>query len=137
MEPLIGKKIPATILGVNLDDDAKSALKEGKETPLIQGFVSEKTGKRFDAYLTLIGDNKVKFRFPEKEKKKKTFQNTGTVPSKVGGVELDEEDIADLKAGRETKLIVGLESKKKGKYYDAYLRWNPEKGILFRFPGVD
>jgi hypothetical protein len=55
----------------------------------------------------------------------------------VGGVELDEEDIEDLKAGRETKLIVNIESKKKGKYYDAFLRWSPEKGIMFRFPGQD
>jgi hypothetical protein len=59
------------------------------------------------------------------------------VPTVVGGVKLDDEDIEDLEAGRETKLIVGIESKKKGKYYDAYLKWNENKGIIFRFPGMD
>ena len=72
-----------------------------------------------------------------KRETKKTFAKSNSVPTKVGGVELDEEDIEDLKAGRETKLIMGLESKKKGKFYDAYLKWSETKGIIFRFPGMD
>ena len=128
------KEIPEVVLGVKLDENALTALREGKETELISGFVSQKSGKVFDAYLKMGFNNQLRFRFPEK-KKKAEFPNK--VPSKVGGVELDPEDIEDLKAGRETKLIVGLESKKKGKYYDAYLRWNEKKGIIFRFPGMD
>lgn len=132
------KEIPAKVLGVTLDEEALQALREGKETQLIKGFVSERTGKSFDAFLKLSATNQIRFRFPEREgAKKKTFAKSGEVPTKVGGVELDAEDIEDLKAGRETKLITGLESKKKGKYYDAYLRWHPEKGVLFRFPGMD
>ncbi|MBX9853647.1 MAG: topoisomerase C-terminal repeat-containing protein, partial [Cytophagaceae bacterium] len=114
------KEIPGVVLGVKLDENALTALREGKETELITGFVSQKSGKVFDAYLKLGANNQIRFRFPEKKKKAPSFPNK--VPSKVGGVELDPEDIEDLKAGRETKLIVGLESKKKGKYYDAYLR---------------
>jgi hypothetical protein len=110
-------------------------LKEGKETELIKGFVSQNTGKSFDAYLRMGNHGKVLFRFPHRENKGP--KKPGKIPTQVGGVELDPEDIEDLKAGRETKLIVGIESKKKGKYYDAYLRWSETKGIIFRFPGMD
>ncbi len=137
------KEIPKVVLGVTLDENAIKALEEGKETELIKGFVSLRTGKPFDAFLKMSG-NQLKYRFPERgEVKKKTTSSGGsgmkknTVPTKVGGVELDPEDIEDLKAGRETKLIVGIESKKKGKYYDAYLKWNETRGIIFRFPGMD
>jgi hypothetical protein len=130
------KKIPDTVFGVTLDENAKTALKEGKETELIKGFISQKTGKPFEAYLTLNSNNQIRFRFPKREAKK-TFPNSNKVPTKVGGVELDEEDIEDLKAGRETKLIMGIESKKKGKTYDAYLKWSETRGIIFRFPGMD
>lgn len=134
------KEFPKVVLGVTLDEDAIKALEEGKETELIKGFISQRTGKPFDAYLKMNG-NQLKYRFPEREGKKKTSSGSGTrkntVPTKVGGVELDPEDIEDLKAGRETKLIVGIESKKKGKYYDAYLKWSETRGIIFRFPGMD
>lgn len=129
-------EIPKVVLGVTLDEEALVALAQGKETQLIKGFISTKTGRPFDAYLKLDKDNKIRYRFPKRETKK-TFKNSGKVPTKVGGVELDEEDIEDLKNGRETKLIVGIESKKKGKFYDAYLRWSETKGIIFRFPGMD
>lgn len=136
MEHQTKKEIPAVVLGVTLDENALKALQEGKETELIKGFISQKTGKPFDAYLRLDSKNTIRYRFPKRETKK-SFPKSNKVPTKVCGVELDEEDIEDLKAGRETKLIVGLESKKKGKYYDAYLRWNETKGIMFRFPGQD
>jgi hypothetical protein len=137
------KEIPKVVLGVTLDDDAIKALEEGKETELIKGFISQRTGKPFDAFLKMSG-SQLKYRFPERGEAKKKTSSSGsggmkknTVPTKVGGVELDEEDIEDLKNGRETKLIVGIESKKKGKYYDAYLKWTETRGIIFRFPGMD
>lgn len=130
------KVAPREVLGVKLDENAIKALEEGKETDLIQGFISQKTGKPFDAFLKLDSNNRIKYRFPERESKKASYK-TNKIPKKVGGVELDDEDIEDLKAGRETKLIMGIESKKKGKFYDAYLRWNESKGIMFRFPGQD
>jgi hypothetical protein len=134
-------EIPAVVLGVTLDENAVKALSEGKETELIKGFISQRTGKAFDAFLKMNG-SQLKYRFPERgELKKKAgssfAEKKNTIPTKVGGVELDEEDIEDLKAGRETKLIMGIESKKKGKYYDAYLKWTESKGIIFRFPGMD
>jgi hypothetical protein len=141
MEENKKKEIPLEVLGVKLDENALTALREGKETELIKGFISQKSGKSFDAFLKMGFNNQLKFRFPERENKapgsspKPPFENK--IPSKVGGVELDPEDIEDLQAGRETKLIVGIESKKKGKTYDAYLRWNDKKGIIFRFPGMD
>ena len=142
MEEEVKKEIPKVVLGVTLDDEAIKALQEGKETELIKGFISTRTGKAFDAFLKMSGST-LKYRFPERgELKKKTssgggFEKKNTVPTKVGGVELDAEDIEDLKAGKETKLIMGIESKKKGKYYDAYLKWNETRGIIFRFPGMD
>lgn len=142
MEEEVKKEIPAVVLGVTLSEDAIKALTEGKETELITGFISQRTGKAFDAFLKMSG-SQLKYRFPERgELKKKTSSSSfadkkNTVPTKVGGVDLDEEDIEDLKAGKETKLIMGIESKKKGKYYDAYLKWNETTGIKFRFPGMD
>ena len=142
MEEEVKKEIPAVVLGVTLSEEALKALQEGKETELITGFISTRTGKAFDAFLKMSG-SQLKYRFPERgELKKKAAGSSfadkkNVLPTKVGGVDLDEEDIEDLKAGRETKLIVGIESKKKGKYYDAYLKWNEAKGIIFRFPGMD
>lgn len=136
MEESNKREVPETVFGVTLDEKAITALREGKETDLIKGFISQKTGRPFDAYLTLNSNNQIRFRFPKRETKK-SFPTSNKIPTKVGGVELDEEDIEDLKAGRETKLIVGIESKKKGKYYDAYLKWSETKGIIFRFPGMD
>lgn len=139
----INKNIPTEILGVKLDEAAVKALVEGKETELIIGFVSQKTGRAFDAFLKMNSNGKVQFRFPEREKKEGAeikapkAPKVNKIPKTVGGVALDEEDLEDLKAGRETKLIMGIESKKKGKFYDAYLRFHAEKGILFRFPGMD
>jgi hypothetical protein len=130
------KEVPETVLGVKLDEEAIAKLREGKETGLIKGLTSAKSGKVFDAYLTLTSNNTIRFRFPPRENKKKAAMSN-KVPTKVGGVELDPEDIEDLENGRETKLIVGIESKKKGKFYDAYLKWSPTKGIIFRFPGMD
>jgi hypothetical protein len=139
-------EIPKVVLGVTLDDEAIKALSEGKETELIKGFLSVRTGKTFDAYLKMSG-SQLKYRFPERttsttgasvgKKKTSAPAKKNTLPTVVGGVTLEPDDIEELKAGRETKLIVGIESKKKGKYYDAYLRWSEEKGIMFRFPGMD
>jgi hypothetical protein len=135
MEEEMPKKAPDEVLGLKLDEETKKILEEGKESQLIEGFISERTGKPFSAFIKLDAANRIRYRFPKKETKK--FKKSNNVPTKVGGVELDQEDIEDLKAGRETKLIVGIESKKKGRFYDAYLRWNEEKGIMFRFPGMD
>src|SRR4051812_21569545 len=115
MEENKKKEIPLEVLGVKLDENALTALREGKETELIKGFISQKSGKSFDAFLKMGFNNQLKFRFPQRENKtpsgpKPPFENK--IPSRVGGVELDQEDIEDLQAGRETKLIVGIESKK-------------------------
>jgi hypothetical protein len=135
MEEKPEREVPEEVLGVKLDEEARKALTEGNETELITGLISTRTGKPFDAFLTLNENNQIRYRFPKRERK--TEKRTQKIPKKVGGVELDDEDIEDLQAGRETKLIMGIESKKKGKFYDAYLKWKPEKGIIFRFPGQD
>ena len=137
MEEINNKEFPSEVLGVKLYESAIEALKAGMVTELIQGFISQKTGKPFDAFLKLGPNNSVRFRFPSKAKK--AFEpKSDKVPTKVGNVELDEEDIEDLIAGRETKLIMGIESKKSGgKTYDAYIKWNEKMGLKFRFPGQD
>lgn len=128
-------KYPTEVLGVKLDETAIEKLKNGEETDLIEGLISNKTGKPFAAFLSLNENNQIKYRFPPRDKPERKISTE--IPKKIGGVELEPDDLEELKAGRETKLIMGLESKKKGKFYDAYLRWSPTKGILFRFPGQD
>lgn len=137
MEEAAKREIPEEVLGVKLDEKALASLKEGKETGLIKGLISAKTGKSFDAYLKLGPENQIKFRFPPRGTNNGELK-TNKVPTRVGGVDLDEEDIEDLKAGRETKLIMGIESKKNAqKTYDAYLKWSEKYGLKFRFPGQD
>lgn len=54
------------VLGKNLTlNQVKSLLQKGK-TSLIKGFTSNKTGKKFDAFL-IFQDEKVKFEFPTKK----------------------------------------------------------------------
>lgn len=55
---ILGKLIPKTV--------AATLLRE-KKTPLIMGFVSQRTGKSFDAMLTLGEDGKIGFLFPQRE----------------------------------------------------------------------
>ena len=111
--------IPSVVLGVTLDENALQALREGKETELIKGFKSQKTGKNFDAYLKMDATGKLKYRFPERDTtKKKAASPKNTIPKVVGGVKLTEEDIENLKAGKETRLIEGMLSKKTGRTYD-------------------
>ena len=52
---ILGKLIPKAV--------AATLLRE-KKTPLITGFVSQRTGKSFDASLTLGDDGKIGFLFP-------------------------------------------------------------------------
>jgi DNA topoisomerase-3 len=52
---ILGKLIPKTVAATLLRD---------KKTPLITGFVSQRTGKTFDANLTLGDDGKIGFLFP-------------------------------------------------------------------------
>ena len=52
---ILGKLIPKTVAATLLRD---------KKTPLITGFVSQRTGKTFDASLTLGDDGKIGFLFP-------------------------------------------------------------------------
>lgn len=137
MQAAAKKEVPTQVLGVTLDEKALEALRDGKETELIKGFISQKSGKPFDAFIKLGPASQIKFRFPNNERKSSPFKND-KVPTSVGGVELDEEDIEDLKAGRETKLIMGISSKKNtSKTYDAYLKWTEKLGLRFRFPGQD
>lgn len=57
-EPL---NLPDSILGVSLTGAQKELLHKGKETGLITGFTT-KNGEKFDAYLSIDGENKFVFR---------------------------------------------------------------------------
>ncbi len=57
------------ICGKAIPMSAVSALLEGKKTEILTGFISKKSGKFFDAALLLDEDGKVKFDFPERQKK--------------------------------------------------------------------
>jgi DNA topoisomerase-3 len=54
------------ILGKTIPVDAVQALLKDGKTPLLEGFISQKTGKRFDAVLRLDGGNVV-FDFPPRK----------------------------------------------------------------------
>lgn len=55
------------ILGKTIPAEAVRTLLAEKVSPLLSGFVSQKTGKSFDACLTLAPDGKVGFSFPKKQ----------------------------------------------------------------------
>ena len=120
------KVIPNEVAGVKLTEEAKLALKQGKETELIKDFTS-KNGIKYNAYLRFDKHNKLQFRFPENKLK---------IPVSVGGVKLSEEDIEKLKKGERTGLIRGINNKNKpGTKIDAYLKVDKEKKqVVFEFP---
>lgn len=60
-----------TVAGKNLTDEQLTGLAVNGETDIIKGFTS-KAGKRFEASLSLDGDFKTVFVFPERKKPGKT-----------------------------------------------------------------
>ncbi|MFC1584870.1 DNA topoisomerase III [Fibrobacterota bacterium] len=69
-----GLRINKVILGREITRENVVRMLEGKKTSLIQGFLSTKTKKFFDAYLSLPKSGKIAFSFPPRAFKKKKKQ---------------------------------------------------------------
>jgi hypothetical protein len=116
--------IPDEIKGVRLDDKQKQWLQEGK--PVLVENMTGRNGKEFSAHLQVNAEKRgLEFIF---NKQAQNQQNDLRVPSKLGGVKLSEQQMADLKAEK-TIYVEGL-TDKKGEKYNAYIKANPEKGKL-------
>lgn len=63
-------RLSRNMLGKALPTEEVKKLLETGETGLIQGFRSKRTGRLFDAFLTLNDKGKIGFKFPERPKKK-------------------------------------------------------------------
>jgi hypothetical protein len=116
--------IPDEIKGVRLDDKQKQGLQEGKAV-LVENMTG-RNGKEFSAHLQVNAEKRgLEFIFSNQAQNQ---QNVLRVPSKLGGVKLSEQQMADLKAEK-TIYVEGL-TDKKGEKYNAYIKVNPEKGKL-------
>lgn len=151
-----------TIAGKTLTAKQVSDLVSNGRTGLIKGFVG-KSGKKFDAYLVLDNDNKIKFEFdnpvkpsgdngsggsdmkcpvcgsPMQENSKafscSSWRNgcSFTVWKTIAGKTLSKRYVNDLLTKGRTGLIKGFVSKN-GKSFDAYLVLGDDNRIGFEFP---
>ena len=88
--------------------------------------MTDRNGKAFSAHLQVNADRKgLEFIFNEQPQNQ---QNSLQIPSKLGGVNLSEQQQGDLKAEK-TIYVEGL-TDTKGEKYNAYIKANPEKGKL-------
>lgn len=118
-------RIPKEIKGVQLDDKQKQELLEGKAV-FVEGMTGRK-GKEFSAHLQVNADRRgLEFIFNNRTTQNQ--QNGVAIPSKLGGVELSEQQQANLKE-QKTIYVAGL-TDKQGQKYNAYIKANPEKGKL-------
>ena len=130
-------KIPDEIKGVQLNEEQKQTLLEGK--PLyIEGMTSTK-GKAFDANVQYNADkNYVEFLFDRTVSNQESQSNsqslqTKEAPQTFRGVKLDEEQYNKFKDGQ-TVYIPNLVDKK-GQPYNGYITFNKETGKTnFEFP---
>lgn len=127
-------RIPNQVKGVELSDNQKQQLADGKEI-YIEGMLS-KSGKLFNANLQYNADKRgFEFRFTQQQNQNNSEQVR--IPNRLGGQELSPQEQQDLKEGK-TIYIEGLKDRA-GKEYNAYIkinnenkkidffRWNPDK----------
>ena len=127
-------RIPNEIKGVKLDDKQKQDLMEGRAVRL-EGMTA-KSGKKFDASVQISGSERgIIFRFDTQPKQTQQQsqqqpqkQDEVRIPSKLGGIELSDEQRSSLK--KNDVIYVENMIDKKGQRYNAYVKVNNEKGKL-------
>jgi hypothetical protein len=122
-------KIPDNIKGVQLDENQKKELTEGKSI-YVEGMTA-RSGKEFNAHLQIDADKRgVGFRFDNQQKQtqNKAEQKQVRIPNSLLGKELSEEQQNKLEK-RETIYVTGMKDKK-GEEFNAYIKINDEKGKL-------
>ncbi|MBX9049600.1 DUF3945 domain-containing protein [Bacteroides thetaiotaomicron] len=135
-------RIPDQMKGVTLNDEQKRSLSEGKGVYL-EGMTA-KTGKLFSATVQVNADKRgLEFQFSDnpkqsqsqaqgQDKPNRQFQwvdenGNINVPKKFGGVEVTPQQHEDYKNGKEI-YMQGMLKDGKGRPYNAYIKFNPEKG---------
>ncbi len=124
-------RIPNEIKGVTLDDRQKQELREGRAVYL-EGMTA-KSGKSFNANVQInAAERGITFRFDQQKQKQaqeqQQKQDGVRIPTKLGGVQLDDKQRGDLKKGE----VVYVENMidKKGERYNAYVKVNENMGKL-------
>ena len=131
-------RIPNEIKGVVLNEEQKMDLRSGKAV-MLDGMTA-KNGKEFSAEVQINADKKgIEFRFPDNPKQQQKQDNAQafTIPKRLGGLELSQQQQDQLKDGG-TVYLQGLKDRK-GQEYNAYVKvndkeqkldffkWNPDK----------
>ncbi len=123
-------RIPENIKGVDLNEQQKTDLSEGKAV-YIENMMSKKNTP-FSAYLQFNADRRgLEFRFDDGDRQQS--QKTDEIPKKFRNRELTEDQQSSLKEGK-TIYVDGL-TDKNGKGYSGYVTANSDSGKLdFMFP---
>lgn len=122
-------RIPNTIKGVQLDENKKKELEEGKSV-FVEGMTA-RSGREFNAHLQIDADKRgIGFRFNQslEQGQKVNVQRQVRIPNSLLGKELTEEQQQKL-IKRETIYVTGMKDKK-GQEFNAYIKVNDEKGKL-------
>ena len=128
-------KVPDTYKGVKLDEEQKQKLSNGEKVE-IKGMTSTQ-GKPFDGavqfnadkrYFELIFDNNKKQSQNQKQETKQSETNGVRIPKNILGVDLNEKQRGELKAGQ-TIYVSGMKDKA-GQDFNAYIKVNAEKNKL-------
>jgi hypothetical protein len=129
-------KIPEMVKGVQLNDEQKKELSEGKAV-WIENMTSKKN-TLFSAYLQFNADKKgFEFRFDNEKQAQNQSQKQSNEEKDVQKTfrkqELTEDQRSSLREGK-TVYVSGLEDKK-GKQYSGYITLDKENGKMdFMFP---
>jgi len=124
-------RVPDIYKGVELSDDQKQQLGEGKKVH-IEDMISQE-GKKFSAdvqfnadkrFFKLIFDNNKS----QKEGTHQSESNAVRIPNKILGVDLTDRQQSDLRDGK-TIYLTGMKNKE-GEDFKAYIKVNAEKGKL-------
>lgn len=122
-------KIPDEIKGVQLDENQKKDLGEGRSI-YVEGMTA-RSGKEFNAHLQIDADKRgIGFRFDNQQQQgqNQNEQKQVRIPNSLLGKELTEEQQQKLEK-RETIYVAGMKDKK-GEEFNAYIKVNDEKGKL-------
>ena len=128
-------KVPETIKGVELNEQQKKELSEGKAVFLEN--MQSKKNTPFNAFVQFNADKRsFEFHFDnDKKQSQRQQQNTGQsetnsvrIPKNLCGVDLTEKQQGDLKAGQ-TIYVSGMKDRE-GKDFNAYIKVNTEEKKL-------
>ena len=121
-------RIPNEIKGVSVDDRQLQSLKDGKAIYLED--MLSKSGKPFNATVQINADKRgIEFSFDNNQSQSQKQSNSEfAIPTKLGGIDLPNDDQSRLKEGG-TIHVIGMKDRE-GQEYSAYVKVNTEEGKL-------